>query len=100
MTPCALLFVSLWLHGPAPMTQDDALLKQAREIHKRAIVIDLHSDTTERLLDEKIDWSKRLPEGHMDIPRMKEGGFGRGVLFHLGGAEVCAALSGAGARRD
>src|SRR6185436_11884398 len=56
-------------------TQDSALAR-AREIHRRAIVIDLHADTTQRLLDEHIDWSKRLPDGHLDIPRMKECGLG------------------------
>jgi membrane dipeptidase len=56
-----------------PLT-DPALLEKAREIHRTAIVIDLHADTPQRLLDEHIDWGQRLPNGHLDIPRMKEGG--------------------------
>src|ERR1017187_3368835 len=52
------------------------LLQKAREIHRNAIVIDLHADTPQRLLDERIDWGQRLPYGHLDIPRMKEGGLG------------------------
>jgi membrane dipeptidase len=56
------------------MDTDPALLEQAREIHRKAIVIDLHADTPQRLLDEHIDWGQRLPDGHLDIPRMKEGG--------------------------
>lgn len=54
----------------------DPLLQRALELHKRFIVIDTHSDTTQRLLDEKIDWSKRLPDGHMDLPRMKDARLG------------------------
>lgn len=50
------------------------LLDHAREIHRRNIVIDLHCDTPQRLLDERIDWGQRLADGHLDIPRMKEGG--------------------------
>jgi membrane dipeptidase len=49
-------------------------LQRARALHKKAIVIDLHSDTTQRLLDERIDWGQRLSDGHMDLPRMREGG--------------------------
>ena len=54
----------------------DPLLQRALELHKRFIVIDTHSDTTQRLLDEKIDWGKRLPDGHMDLPRMKDARLG------------------------
>ena len=56
------------------MDTDQTLLEQAREIHRNAIVIDLHCDTAQRLLDEQIDWGQRQPDGHLDIPRMKEGG--------------------------
>src|SRR5208282_4405361 len=48
-------------------------LERARDIHRRAIVVDLHADTAQRLLDERVDWGQRLPDGHLDIPRMKEG---------------------------
>ncbi len=48
---------------------------QARTLHKRAIVVDTHDDTTQRLLNEKeFDISKRDAKGHVDIPRMREGG--------------------------
>lgn len=43
-------------------------------IHKRAIAIDMHADTTQRLVDENVDLSLRLPDGHLDSVRMKEGG--------------------------
>ena len=54
--------------------QSEDLLSRAREIHRRAIVIDTHADTTQRLLDEKLDLGRRAPDGHLDLPRMREGG--------------------------
>jgi membrane dipeptidase len=48
---------------------------RARELHRRAIVIDTHDDTTQRLVHDKdFDLSRRNPTGHVDIPRMREGG--------------------------
>jgi membrane dipeptidase len=43
-------------------------------IHRQAIVIDLHADTTQRMLDERVDLTKRLADGHVDSVRAKEGG--------------------------
>src|SRR5882762_10083466 len=43
-------------------------------IHRRAIAIDLHADTTQRLVDENVDLAQRLPDGHLDAVRAKEGG--------------------------
>ena len=43
------------------------------EMHRRAIAIDMHADTPQRLVDEAVDLSKRLPNGHVDAVRMKEG---------------------------
>ncbi len=47
----------------------------ARDLHTRAIVIDTHGDTTQRLLfDKTYDIGKRNEKGSIDIPRMREGG--------------------------
>jgi membrane dipeptidase len=46
----------------------------AASVTRRAISIDMHADTTQRMLDEKVDINKRLPDGHFDAVRMKEGG--------------------------
>ena len=43
-------------------------------IHRRAIVVDMHADTTQRLVDEQIDLQQRLADGHFDAVRAKEGG--------------------------
>lgn len=43
-------------------------------IHRRAIAIDMHADTPQRLLDEQVDLSERLADGHFDSVRAREGG--------------------------
>jgi membrane dipeptidase len=48
---------------------------QARQVHDRAIVVDSHDDTTQRLLSEKgFDIGARHANGNIDIPRMRDGG--------------------------
>lgn len=53
----------------APTANDDPLA-----IHQRAIAIDMHADTTQRLLDENADLAQRLRDGHFDSVRAREGG--------------------------
>ena len=43
-------------------------------IHSRAIAIDMHADTVQRVLDEKVDLEQQLTEGHFDAVRAKAGG--------------------------
>jgi membrane dipeptidase len=43
-------------------------------IHQRAIIVDMHADTTQRLIDENVDLTQRLPDGHLDAVRAREGG--------------------------
>ena len=45
-----------------------------QDIHRRAISVDMHADTTQRLVDEKLDISRQLSDGHFDVVRMKAGG--------------------------
>jgi len=48
---------------------------RARQLHDRAIVIDSHDDTPQRMLfDKTFDISVRHKDGHIDVPRMREGG--------------------------
>lgn len=51
---------------------DDA---RVQEILRKAIVIDLHSDTTQLILNEGFDLAERHDYGQVDIPRMSEGGY-------------------------
>jgi membrane dipeptidase len=43
-------------------------------IHRRAISIDMHADTTQRMVDERLDINQRLADGQLDAVRMREGG--------------------------
>jgi membrane dipeptidase len=53
----------------------DGVSARAKELQNRAIVIDSHDDTTQRLLSDKtFDISKRNANGNIDVPRMREGG--------------------------
>jgi membrane dipeptidase len=48
---------------------------QAARVHERAIVVDTHADTTQRLVfDPRFNIGERHSDGNIDIPRMKEGG--------------------------
>jgi membrane dipeptidase len=55
--------------SPANVKSDDPLA-----IHQRAIAIDMHADTTQRLVDEHVDLAQRLQDGHFDSVRAHEGG--------------------------
>lgn len=59
---------------PTPATQRDTRLDDGLKIHRRAIAIDMHADTPQRLLDERVDLAQRLPDGHFDSVRAREGG--------------------------
>ncbi len=48
---------------------------RAGQIHRRAIVVDTHDDTTQRLLfDKSFDIGRRHDTGSIDVPRMRDGG--------------------------
>ena len=49
---------------------------EARELHFRSLVIDTHTDTTQRFLSGDFDLGARHTDGSVDIPRMREGGLG------------------------
>ena len=65
------LILAGWLAAAAPA---DDLADRARKLHFTSIVVDTHADTPQRLLFEKFDLGQRDPQGHLDIPRMREGG--------------------------
>ncbi len=44
------------------------------DLHREALVWDCHNDLAYRVLYEKLDIGRRLPAGHVDIPRLREGG--------------------------
>src|SRR5437660_6368832 len=60
-----------------PMTNNSETHRAAGDplsIHRRAIIIDMHADTAQRLVDENVDLQNRLPDGQFDVVRAKEGG--------------------------
>jgi membrane dipeptidase len=59
------LFVALVLAA----TQD-----RASDLHRRSLVLDTHADTTQQMIYESFDLGARASRGHVDIPRMREGG--------------------------
>src|SRR5512132_2379218 len=62
------------------LAQDEAA--RARKIQSEVIGIDTHIDTPQRILIEGVDISKRLSDGQVDIPRLREGGM-RAPFFSL-----------------
>jgi len=73
-----LLLLSLQL---SPVHGDD-IADRARKLHFSAIVLDTHDDTTQRFFAKNYDLGKRNPDGHIDIPRMKEGGL-NAIFFSI-----------------
>ena len=59
----------------AQSVSDVQVSARAKRLHDRAIVVDTHDDTPQRLLfDKTFNIGTRNKDGHVDIPRMREGG--------------------------
>jgi membrane dipeptidase len=43
-------------------------------IHQRAIIVDMHADTVQRIIDEDADINQKLSDGHFDAVRARAGG--------------------------
>src|SRR5256885_6187104 len=70
--PLAVAAVTLLAQAPPP---EAPISPRARQLHDRAIVIDSHDDTPQRMFfDKTFDISARHKDGHIDVPRMREGG--------------------------
>jgi membrane dipeptidase len=63
-------------------TPADSVSEQARRLHFSAIVVDTHDDTTQRFFSSNFDLGKRNSTGHIDIPRMREGGL-NAIFFSI-----------------
>ncbi|HYW72813.1 MAG TPA: membrane dipeptidase, partial [Pyrinomonadaceae bacterium] len=55
-------------------SQSSPVTNDPMSIHQRAIIVDMHADTTQRLVDENVDLQSRLADGHLDAVRAREGG--------------------------
>jgi membrane dipeptidase len=60
----------------------DEISERAHKLHFSSIVLDTHDDTTQRFFSKDYDLGKRNPEGHVDIPRMREGGM-NAIFFSI-----------------
>jgi membrane dipeptidase len=60
----------------------DEIAERARKLHFSSIVLDTHDDTTQRFFSPSYDLGKRNPDGHVDIPRMREGGM-NAIFFSI-----------------
>lgn len=58
----------------AQVNSQTSAANDALSIHRRAISVDMHADTTQRMYVEGLDINNRLPDGHLDAVRMREGG--------------------------
>src|SRR4051794_38810617 len=78
MRLCSLLILAAL--SIAKARADD--LDQARAILARCIGLDSHIDTIQRVLIGNVDLSQRGSSGHVDLPRLREGGM-RASFFAL-----------------
>ena len=60
----------------------DDLAERAKKLHFSSIVLDTHDDTTQRFFSKDYDIGIRNPDGHVDIPRMREGGM-NAIFFSI-----------------
>jgi len=71
----ALTLPALVLSQSAQSGQTDAVSPRAKQLHDRAIVLDTHADTTQRMVfDPRFNIGERHGDGNIDIPRMRDGG--------------------------
>jgi len=73
------LTLTLFLAG---RSNRDDIAERARKLHFSSLVLDTHDDTTQRFFSKSYDLGKRNPEGHVDIPRMREGGM-NAIFFSI-----------------
>lgn len=72
----ALLSVSLIATAQTPQKKVVTKNVTPEQVHRNAIVIDTHADTTQRLLDENYDLASPLNGGHLNLEAAKKGNLG------------------------
>jgi membrane dipeptidase len=61
----------------------DDIAERAKKLHFSSIVLDTHDDTTQRFFEKGgFDLAERHTDGHIDIPRMREGGM-NAIFFSI-----------------
>lgn len=85
MRPCRVFGVACLLVAGVLLCRSaagDDIAERARRLHFSSIVLDTHDDTTQRFFTKDFDIGKRNPDGHIDIPRMREGGM-NAIFFSI-----------------
>ena len=79
----AAVILSLFVgYGSSQVAMGDDIAERARKLHFSSIVLDTHDDTTQRFFSKNFDLGKRNPDGHIDIPRRREGGM-NSIFFSI-----------------
>jgi membrane dipeptidase len=65
-----------------PSIVADDISERTHKLHFSSLVLDTHDDTTQRFFTNTYDIAKRNPDGHVDIPRMREGGM-NAIFFSI-----------------
>ena len=60
----------------------DEISERAHKLHFSSIVLDTHDDTTQRFFSKDYDLGTQNRDGHVDIPRMREGGM-NAIFFSI-----------------
>jgi membrane dipeptidase len=60
----------------------DEIAERAKKLHFSSLVLDTHDDTTQRFFSRDFDLGRRNPDGHVDIPRMRDGGM-NAIFFSI-----------------
>ena len=80
MRPAVLASIALALVASAFADDPPVVSERARKVHDSGLLFDGHNDLPWRLRKAgdvtftKLDIAKRLPDGHTDIPRLRQGG--------------------------
>jgi len=78
MHKLALLLAALWTAAAQTKADPERLAR----LLERAVIIDLHDDTTQMILDEGYNLAEKHTYGQVDIPRMRAGHIS-GIFFSI-----------------
>ncbi len=77
-----LALVAAFLCANSLAIATDEISAHARQLQSSSIVLDTHDDTTQRFFTKDFNLGARNPDGHVDIPRMREGGM-NAIFFSI-----------------
>src|SRR6267143_772137 len=81
----SVMCVVVWVAAGALLVRGsaaDAIADRAHKLQISSILQDTHDNTTQPLISKGFDLGKRNPDGHIDIPRMREGGM-NAIFFSI-----------------